>query len=192
MTMTTNEIESLLRWTKPREVNTKRGLRILRTATPDEKFWELWETKEADLRAAGLSMSRDEYNGGAWRICWWAELPKEEIAQRTERLEMSKSSAAEADIPKPDNGMDFYPFQKAGIQYALKTFQKPDAGVLIGDEPGLGKTLQAIGVINSCPNISRVLIIVPMTLKSNWERELKRWLVTKVGIPSRCSTWVLS
>ena len=181
-TTTTIDIKSLLRWTKPREVQTKRGPRILRTAAPDEKFWEVWETQETELRAAGLSMSKDEYNGGAWRVCWWAELPKEEIVQRTERVELSKASAAEVAIPKPDNGMDFYPFQKAGIQYALRTFQKQDAGVLIGDEPGLGKTLQAIGVINSCPDISRVLIIVPMTLKSNWERELKRWLVRPMTI----------
>lgn len=182
MTMTTIDIESLLRWTKPKECNTKRGPRILRTAIPDEKFWDVWESHQQELRSAGLSMSKDEYNGGAWRVCWWAELPKEVTAERTERVELSKATEALIEVPKPDNGMDFYPFQKAGIRYCLRVFEKPDAGVLIGDEPGLGKTLQAIGIINSCQDISRVLIIAPMTLKANWERELKRWLVRPMTI----------
>ncbi|PRW95704.1 ATP-dependent helicase, partial [Pseudomonas fragi] len=42
---------------------------------------------------------------------------------------------------------------------------------------GLGKTIQAIGVINTKPNVKKVLVICPATLKTNWKRELSKWLV---------------
>ena len=42
---------------------------------------------------------------------------------------------------------------------------------------GLGKTIQAIGIINATPEIRRVLIICPASLKINWKRELEKWLV---------------
>ncbi len=37
----------------------------------------------------------------------------------------------------------------------------------------------AIGVINCEPNISKVLVICPASLKINWSRELSKWLVPK-------------
>ena len=50
---------------------------------------------------------------------------------------------------------------------------------LIGDEMGLGKTIQALGVVNATPKAKRVLIICPASLRLNWEREAKKWLVNK-------------
>lgn len=43
---------------------------------------------------------------------------------------------------------------------------------------GLGKTIQAIGIINAT-GIERALIVCPASLKINWRRELERWLVRK-------------
>ncbi|MDZ4224925.1 MAG: DEAD/DEAH box helicase, partial [bacterium] len=53
-------------------------------------------------------------------------------------------------------------------------------GVLIGDEPGLGKTIQAIGVINADPTIKNVLIVCPASLQLNWKREIERWCVREL------------
>lgn len=72
-------------------------------------------------------------------------------------------------IPKPD-GLDYLPYQKAGIYYAVR-----QGNALIADEPGLGKTIQAIGTSNALPQVRRVLIIPPASLKINWEREWKKW-----------------
>lgn len=73
-------------------------------------------------------------------------------------------------VPAPE-GLDYLPYQKAGIQYAVEK-----GNALIADEMGLGKTIQAIGVINY-KDAKKVLVICPATLKSNWKRELKKWLV---------------
>lgn len=61
-------------------------------------------------------------------------------------------------------------FQVAGVQKALL---RPK--ILLGDEPGLGKTVQAIGLINSI-GAKRILIGLPPFLTTNWERELRTWL----------------
>jgi SWI/SNF-related matrix-associated actin-dependent regulator 1 of chromatin subfamily A len=46
----------------------------------------------------------------------------------------------------------------------------------------LGKTIQAIGVINSTPDARRILIICPASLKLNWKRELEKWLTVPRAI----------
>lgn len=176
------DIEALAKWGKVKEVNTKLGPRLLRTARPDETFWTAWNANQKELRAAGISLSRDLDDESKWRVCHWAHLPPEVIAEREKRVELSKVTNADIFIPKPD-GLEYLPFQRGGIQYCLNVFgQANDAGVLIGDEMGLGKTIQAIGVINAIPDISRVLVICPLTLKGNWERELKKWLVRPMTI----------
>lgn len=88
-----------------------------------------------------------------------------------EAIEASHQTTANIDIPVPP-GLEYRPFQKAGIAYAM---ERPN--VLIADEPGLGKTIQALGVINSDPSIKNVLVVCPASLKINWEREARKWLV---------------
>lgn len=74
-------------------------------------------------------------------------------------------------IPAPD-GLEYLPYQKAGIEQLIL---RKDA--LLADQMGLGKTIQAIGLINIKPDIRRVLIVCPASLKINWKLELMRWLV---------------
>jgi hypothetical protein len=74
-------------------------------------------------------------------------------------------------LPAPD-GMKYMPFQCAGIMFAA---ERP--GTIIGDDMGLGKTIQAIGVINTRPEIGSVVIVAPASLLRNWAGELRAWLV---------------
>lgn len=48
-------------------------------------------------------------------------------------------------------------------------------GVLIGDEQGLGKSVQALTVCETA-NLWPVIAIVPTSVRVNWQRELKKWL----------------
>lgn len=62
-----------------------------------------------------------------------------------------------------------YPYQKQGIAYALRKKR-----CFFGDQPGLGKTLQAIGaayIAGAWPT----LVICPASLKINWQREWKKF-----------------
>lgn len=77
-------------------------------------------------------------------------------------------------IPAPE-GLSYLPFQRAGIAYALSR-HLPTGDVLIADPPGLGKTIQAIGVNNCSRRRPRdVLIVCPASLKKNWKREFTKW-----------------
>lgn len=49
------------------------------------------------------------------------------------------------------------------------------SGVLIADEPGLGKTVQALAVLKATEGRPAV-IVCPSSLRTNWEREARRWL----------------
>lgn len=92
--------------------------------------------------------------------------------------ELKKSSAVDADvdIPHPP-GLDYYPFQKAGIAFALAR-----TNTLFGDEMGLGKTVQAIGFINAVTAVKKALVITPAVVKLNWYRELERWLTRPMHV----------
>lgn len=89
-------------------------------------------------------------------------------------IETSRATDASIDIPAP-RGLQYRPFQKAGIAYSLAR----DA-TIIADEPGLGKTIQFLGVINTDPGkYAKGLLICPATLRINWKREADKWLVDK-------------
>ena len=147
----TPSVETLCKWGKVKEVHTVRGPRMLRTAAATEDFWPVWNEHSASLKLLGLQVKRRMDDPNKWQVCWWQQLPADVLAQREKLVEMSEATSAAVDIPKPE-GLDYYPFQKAGVRYCLNAFAAN--GVLIGDEMGLGKTVQAIGVINAtCEDI---------------------------------------
>lgn len=167
--------ESLLDWSEPKEIQTKYGPRLLRKAEPTEKFWETWREKKAEMKAVGISCSKNNLTG-AWEVAWWMEISAEVKQARAESVAQSHAVSAEIDLPHPE-GLDYYPFQKAGIRYGIE-----HPNVLIADEMGLGKSIQTIGIINVDETIKSVLIICPKSLKLNWLRECQRWLVRNLSV----------
>ena len=83
----------------------------------------------------------------------------------------------ELKIPCPP-GLAYLPFQVEGVVFAAARRH-----ALIADEPGLGKTIQAAGLINATEPEGRIVVVSPATLKINWQRELATWLVT----PRECA-----
>jgi len=99
-----------------------------------------------------------------------------EAQAANQAIQASRAVSSNVRVPAPD-GLYYLPYQLAGIEYALG---KP--GVLLADAMGLGKTIQAVGVINADATIRRVLVICPASLKVNWARELTKWLVRPMSI----------
>lgn len=172
--MNADDIKKLAKWSEAKEVQTKYGPRMLRKADVTEEFSAAWKTSKAEIKALGAGFSKSQ--SGEWELTWWEDLSADVKAHRQQSLEDSKAVAAEVDLPHPD-GLDYFPFQKAGIKFGLARTH-----VLFGDEMGLGKTIQAIGILNADPSIKSALIICPKSLKLNWERELQRWLVRKLTV----------
>lgn len=87
-----------------------------------------------------------------------------------ERLLASFSTGVERPALAPD-GCEPYPFQRAGVAYGADLPQ-----VIIGDEMGLGKTIQGLCLANEW-HVPRVLIVCPASLRINWQREARKWLL---------------
>lgn len=62
-----------------------------------------------------------------------------------------------------------YQYQREGILYGMEKKR-----LIIGDEPGLGKTLQSIGIVDTA-NAYPCLVICPSSLKINWQREFEKF-----------------
>lgn len=73
-----------------------------------------------------------------------------------------------------DGDEDLFPHQRAGVAF-LATARR----ALLADEPGLGKTAQAIRALKALSDrgepVFPALIVCPNTLKKNWAREFKIW-----------------
>jgi SWI/SNF-related matrix-associated actin-dependent regulator 1 of chromatin subfamily A len=62
-----------------------------------------------------------------------------------------------------------FPYQQAGAQWlTTKRF------ALLADEPGLGKSAQAITAAYTC-GAQRILVVTPATGRENWAREFASW-----------------
>lgn len=94
--------------------------------------------------------------------------------------------------PLPDLLIDIplkrklFPYQGNGVAYALDKKQ-----TFVGDEPGLGKTGQAIATVEGA-KCRYILVICPATLKENWRSEIEdKWTSSKALILSDRvkSTW---
>jgi superfamily II DNA or RNA helicase len=103
-------------------------------------------------------------------------------------LEELASAPSMKDIPDPKlraqvakllkplkfpKGLKPYPYQCVGIAYAYLTGFR----ALIGDNMGLGKTIQAIGAIALAPDkLLPTLVIAPSNVVYKWRAEINKWL----------------
>ncbi|CAM9452974.1 unnamed protein product [Chrysoparadoxa australica] len=65
-----------------------------------------------------------------------------------------------------------YDFQMEAVVWAIQRGGR----MLIGDEMGCGKTLEGIAIACCYRELWPVLIVVPANLRSNWQKELTKWV----------------
>ncbi len=160
-----------LKWTAPTRVETRNGPRNLRKAHASETFWQLWKADKDALKDSGYSVGKDR-NTGAWEVLHWGAIEGQPTRKDEEKaVEASRATDADFKVASPE-GLDYLPFQLAGIAFGAS---RP--ATLIADEMGLGKTIEALGIINSLAVAKTVLVICPASLRLNWKKEAKKWLV---------------
>ena len=125
----------------------------------NQDFWAIYRVRKSELKKAGIFIVKE---GDQW-VC-------KRYRDNNEKIEESMAISSDVEIKAPE-GLDYYPYQKAGIEFLSKK-----SSALIADEMGLGKTIQAIGLMNSI-ELPKVLIVVPASVKINWGIECKTWLV---------------
>lgn len=132
------------------------------------------DVNEAPFSHAAMIFARDHGFDGVEVLeeRWELIRAEREVIEAAAGELRELSKATEAD-PLPELahlGLPPYPYQWAGIRYALRQRR-----VVIGDEVGAGKSLQAIGAIEAA-GAYPVLCVVPERLRGNWRREWERAL----------------
>jgi SWI/SNF-related matrix-associated actin-dependent regulator 1 of chromatin subfamily A len=85
-------------------------------------------------------------------------------------VQRSRAATAEPLACEARLGGELRPFQRAGVRYALQSRR-----LFIADEQGLGKTVEALALLEEDDAFPAV-VICPASLKLNWQREIERWL----------------
>ena len=129
-----------------------------------------WSSKDKHWITGKANLTEALRFAGKYNLCVedsLAELAKS-VAQESMQMQIA-SSALTGEIDIPNIAQDLLPYQKAGVLY-LKKARKS----ILGDQPGLGKTVQAIATVASEHRFPAV-VVCPNTLKLNWEREINKF-----------------
>lgn len=163
-------------WTEPKTIHTKAGLRTVSNAqVPSELMPVIHDRQFQRDHKFTVSQFR-----GEWKMTRWGIPTQEVVDGINARIQSSMATSADIEIPAPV-GLEFLPFQKAGVKFLLDE-SRGYKNALLADDMGLGKTPQTVGVINRCLEIKQVLVICPAGLKVNWKNELNKWLVREFTI----------
>ncbi len=104
-------------------------------------------------------------------VGFWAyasERARSRLAGLQTQIEASWAEDSQAHIDCPAD-QELSPYQKAGVTYSLARHNS-----LNGDEPGLGKTMQAICYANEL-RAKRVLVCCPANIRLQWCRRIRTW-----------------
>jgi SNF2 family DNA or RNA helicase len=129
---------------------------------------QLWRVPTSWSSCLALrSTFRDELVIGPALSKWAAK-------EKLDRIDPSNALRDLEELPDGEGDQDLFPHQRAGVKF-LATAKR----ALLADEPGLGKTAQAIRALKALQDqgeaVFPALIVCPNTLKKNWQREFAKW-----------------
>jgi len=133
-----------------------------------------WDSKEKIWRIplswAGALSLRSQFGD---QLELGEQLKEWAVNEKNNRIAPSLQLREVEELEDTDN-QDLFPHQKAGVSFLATSRQ-----ALLADEPGLGKTAQAIRALKKLhdkgEDVFPILIVCPNTLKSNWAREFEKW-----------------
>ncbi|HET6508016.1 MAG TPA: DEAD/DEAH box helicase [Baekduia sp.] len=165
------------------------GLRLCRRCHPDlepalaplglvtKSFDSWWVSIHGDGGLRALLEARPELRGDGGDAVLAALDAAAAVAGTADALE-ALSSAEEGRVEVDGLTAPLRPFQGAAVDYALRARR-----TFLSDEPGLGKTIQALATLEAA-GAYPALIVAPASLRINWLREAERWLPhrTRAGL----------
>ena len=106
------------------------------------------------------------------QVTFWLRT-RRQVEERKTLLREYQQKVQSGEWPAQDTLEPLYPYQREGmLQLAFKE------RALLADEMGLGKTIQAIAacaLLQRLGKASRVLVVTPASLKSEWEEQIQRF-----------------
>ncbi len=119
------------------------------------------------------------------------------IAKKREEVAEQVKAKEDSDIKIKGIKGELYPYQKVGVEFLLASGGR----AIVADQMGLGKSLQALAYA-AHSGFARTLIIAPASVKSSWEKEIKKWSNLKyviidsktnlAKVPADVKLWVIN
>lgn len=134
------KIESLkLNWSEGQLINTRRGERLLRKASPGPAFWSAWKSDKQAIKDLGLEVDKP---AGVWTVLWWSDpsapMPEPEAPANAiiPVLPEPEVVAITAEICATANGVNWSDEQLAIFNW----FKTGTGNLVIQARAGTGKT----------------------------------------------------
>jgi len=146
---------------------------------PNEKGWNIPD----QFLPMAANMIQDYYPNIADIVRDFSTLtnPKPDVgnlntAKDIDELDQRYSQEAVQDVKdRLQTPYALYAYQEIAVAF-LESRVRTSKGALIGDQPGLGKTIETLAWLLLNPSKRPVLIITQATIKRNWYREIEKWM----------------
>jgi superfamily II DNA or RNA helicase len=192
--MNIHDLMATVEWSQPIQLNTKRGVRLLKKAPIEQAFWKVYgEDKELfkkQMCDAGIQLGkfRDE-----WQLTWWSDDQlkfKQIIVTDTQQEAVQELELIPLLYPE-----GLLEYQLTSVQMGVASMNKYNRA-LLGHSTGVGKTFCALGIARELGK--RVAVICPKPITTDWHRAAKMmgvevfeicgWEWTKTG-KSQMGRW---
>jgi superfamily II DNA or RNA helicase len=195
--MSIQEVIRMTEWSAPVQLNTKRGLRLVRKAPVSSEFWDIYkhdrELCKKIMADAGISIGKFR---DLWQLTWWSDdsLKFASIGddKPTEEAEPEIDYSELPALRFPDT---LYQFQQVSVQLGVRSLMRYNRA-LLGHSTGVGKTFCALGIARELGK--RIAVIAPKPICTDWHRAAKTmgvevyevcgWEWAKTG-KSKIGTW---
>lgn len=167
--MTIHDLMATVEWSHPIQLNTKRGVRLLKKAPIEQAFWKIYgedrEHFKKILSDAGIQLGkfRDE-----WQLTWWSDdqLKFKQIIVSDNQQE----AIAELELMPLLHPEGLFEYQQTSVQMGVASMNKYNR-VLLGHSTGVGKTFCALGIARELGK--RIAVMAPKAILSDWHRAAK-------------------
>jgi superfamily II DNA or RNA helicase len=163
------DLMATVEWSHPIQLNTKRGVRLLKKAPITDQFWKVYrEDKELfkeQMSKAGITLGKFREE---WGLSWWSteDLKFKQIIGSDTQVE----AVAELDLIPLLHPEGLFEYQQTSVQMGVASMNKYNR-VLLGHSTGVGKTFCALGIARELGK--RVAVICPKPITTDWHRAAK-------------------
>jgi superfamily II DNA or RNA helicase len=167
--MNIHDLMATVEWSHPIQLNTKRGVRLLKKAPITDQFWKVYrEDKELfkeQMSKAGINLGKFREE---WGLSWWStdDLKFKQIIGSDTQVE----AVAELDVVPLLHPEGLFEYQQTSVQMGVASMNKYNR-VLLGHSTGVGKTFCALGIARELGK--RVAVICPKPITTDWHRAAK-------------------
>jgi superfamily II DNA or RNA helicase len=167
--MNIHDLMATVEWSHPIQLNTKRGVRLLKKAPITQQFWKVYgEDKELfkkQMSDAGIQLGkfRDE-----WQLTHWSDdqLKFKSIIVTDTQVE----AVPELDLIPLLHPEGLFEYQQTSVQMGVASMNKYNR-VLLGHSTGVGKTFCALGIARELGK--RIAVVCPKPITTDWHRAAK-------------------